>query len=260
MGWVVAIANQKGGVGKTTTAVNLGASLAVAEQRVLLVDLDPQGNASTGVGCAPGQAKDGSYEVLLGEMDAEAVITETNMPHLDVISSTQDLVAIERDLLQHDDSPTRLREALASLKAKYDFIVIDCPPSLGMLTINALTAADLVVVPLQCEYYALEGLSQLVGTIERVKVALNPALAIHGVLLTMFDARNNLANDVAAEVKRHFNVYETVIPRNVRLAEAPSHGKPVILYDAASRGSYGYLNLARELLDDLIPEPEVAAQ
>ena len=260
MGWVVAVANQKGGVGKTTTAVNLGASLAVAEQRVLLVDLDPQGNASTGVGCAPGEDKDGTYEVLLREVTASDVVSETAMPHLDVISSNQDLVAVERELLQASDNATRLDEALKPLKSQYDFIVVDCPPSLGMLTINALTAADLVIVPLQCEYYALEGLSQLVGTIERVKATLNPDLAIHGVLLTMFDARNNLANEVAEEVKRHFRVYDSVIPRNVRLAEAPSHGKPVILYDASSRGSYGYLKLARELLDDLSPHSEVAAQ
>ena len=258
MGWVVAIANQKGGVGKTTTAVNLGASLAVAEQRVLLVDLDPQGNASTGVGCTPGEAKDGSYEVLLREVKAGDVVTKTTMPHLDVLSSSQDLVAIERELYEANDSTTRLIDALKPVRDNYDFIVIDCPPSLGMLTINALTAADLVIVPLQCEYYALEGLSQLVGTVERVKASLNPKLQIHGVLLTMFDSRNNLANEVASEVKQHFHVYESVIPRNVRLAEAPSHGKPAILYDASSRGSYSYLNLARELLDDL--EPEVAAQ
>jgi len=255
MSRVVAIANQKGGVGKTTTAVNLGASLAVAEQRVLLVDLDPQGNASTGVGCDPNDEIEGSYELLLGEIDAADVIYETDMPYMHVIAATQDLVGIERDLLEADDSATRLRDALESVREDYDFVVVDCPPSLGMLTINALTAADLVIVPLQCEYYALEGLSQLVGTIERVRASINENLEIHGVLLTMFDARNNLANEVADEVRRHFRVYETIIPRNVRLAEAPSHGKPVILYDASSRGSYTYLSLARELLDDL----EVAA-
>lgn len=252
MSRVVAIANQKGGVGKTTTAVNLGASLAVAEQRVLLVDLDPQGNASTGVGCRPGdEEQEGSYELLLGEVKTADVIHETEMPYLHVISATQDLVGAERDLLRVDDSATRLRDALEDVRGAYDFIVIDCPPSLGMLTINALTAADMVMVPLQCEYYALEGLSQLVGTIERVRASVNEHLEIHGVLLTMFDSRNNLANEVAAEVRRHFRVYETIIPRNVRLAEAPSHGKPVILYDASSRGSYTYLSLARELLDDL---------
>ncbi|MBW1760032.1 MAG: ParA family protein [Deltaproteobacteria bacterium] len=252
MSRVVAIANQKGGVGKTTTAVNLGASLAVAEQRVLLVDLDPQGNASTGVGCSPGdEDQEGSYELLLGEVETADVIYETEMPYLHVISATQDLVGAERDLLQVDDSATRLRVALDAVRDDYDFIIVDCPPSLGMLTINALTAADIVMVPLQCEYYALEGLSQLVGTIERVRASVNEHLEIHGVVLTMFDSRNNLANEVAAEVRRHFHVYDTIIPRNVRLAEAPSHGKPVILYDASSRGSYTYLNLARELLDDL---------
>ncbi len=256
MGRVVAIANQKGGVGKTTTAVNLGASLAVAEQRVLLVDLDPQGNASTGVGCAPGSVERGSYELILREVGVRDVTLSTEMACLSVVPSTQDLVAVERELVDAEDSALRLREALDVVRDDYDFIVIDCPPSLGTLTINALTAADLVIVPMQCEYYALEGLSQLADTIERVRVSLNPSLRIHGVLLTMFDKRNNLSNDVAAEVRKHFNVYQTVIPRNVRLAEAPSYGQPVVLYDAASRGSYTYLSLARELLEAL---PEAAA-
>ncbi len=256
MGRVVAVANQKGGVGKTTTAVNLAASLAVAEQNVLLVDLDPQGNASTGVGWSPGSFQQGVYRVLLGEMEVVEVARPTEIPFLQVVGATPDLVAIEQELIGAEDRATRLRSALASVQQRYDFIIVDCPPSLGVLTINALTAADLVVVPMQCEYYALEGLSQLVDTVDRVRNGLNPSLELHGVLLTMFDPRNNLATEVAGEVRRHFHVYETVIPRNIRLAEAPSHGKPVILYDAASRGSSGYLNLARELLDGL---PEKAA-
>lgn len=254
MARVVAIANQKGGVGKTTTAVNLAASLAVAEQHVLLIDLDPQGNASTGVGIAPGSVDAGTYRVLLEETTIRAEARPTEMPELDVVPSTQDLVAIERELIDVEDSALRLRRALEGVRENYDWILIDCPPSLGILTINALTASDLVLVPLQCEYYALEGLSQLANTVERVRAALNPELRLHGVLLTMFDSRNNLANEVAAEVKKHFKVFETKIPRNVRLAEAPSHGKPVILYDASSRGSYGYLNLAREILDELPDE------
>jgi len=248
---VVAIANQKGGVGKTTTAVNLAASLAVAEQRVLLVDLDPQANASTGVGIAQGTAEIGAYEVLLREATIADVVRSTEMPTLHCLPATRDLVAIERELVGEEDAPFRLRAALEPHAHEFDFVIVDCPPSLGTLTINALVAADLVLVPMQCEYYALEGLSQLASTIERVRGGLNPTLSIHGVLLTMFDPRNNLANEVAGEVRQHFRVYETVIPRNVRLAEAPSHGKPVILYDATSRGTYGYLNLAREILDDL---------
>ncbi len=251
MGRVVAVANQKGGVGKTTTAVNLAASLVVAEQRVLLIDMDPQGNATTGVGVAPGSVERSAYEVLIGEASVDDVRVATEMPNLSLVPASQDLVAVERELADFDDSPMRLRGAIAAVIDEYDFVVVDCPPSLGTLTINALTAADLVIVPMQCEYYALEGLSQLVGTIERVRASLNPTLSIHGVLLTMYDARSNLSTEVAAEVRRHFHVYETIIPRNIRLAEAPSHGKPVILYDASSRGSYGYLNLAREFLDGL---------
>ena len=251
MGRVVAVANQKGGVGKTTTAVNLGASLALAEQRVLLVDFDPQGNASTGVGHPSATVEHGTYQVVLNELPLSDAILPTEVPNLSLVASTPDLAAVELELVDAEDRATRLRDALATVKDRFDFILVDCPPSLGVLTINALTASDLVLVPLQAEYYALEGLSQLVNTIERVRGALNPDLALHGVLLTMYDPRNRLATEVAIEVRKHFRVYDTVIPRNIRLAEAPSHGKPVILYDSSSRGSYGYLNLARELLDDL---------
>ncbi len=248
MSRVFAIANQKGGVGKTTTAVNLAASLAVAEQSVLLIDLDPQANASTGLGVRV--ADGGTYRVLTGESALADEIRDSSMPGLQVVPATPDLAATERELLDVEAPMSRLRDSLKAVRERFDYVIIDCPPSLGVLTLNALTAADRVLVPLQCEYYALEGLSQLVGTIERVRASLNPDLSVHGVVLTMFDARNNLAAEVAAEVREHFRVFEAVIPRNVRLAEAPSHGKPVLLYDAASRGAYGYLKLARELLDD----------
>ncbi|MCS6797618.1 MAG: AAA family ATPase [Myxococcota bacterium] len=251
MGHVVAVANQKGGVGKTTTAVNLSASLAVTDQRVLLVDVDPQGNATSGLGRSPRRLQRGTYEVLVEGLPIAEAELATELPALRLVGASHDLAGVELELSSAPDRAERLRAALRPRRDAYDFVVIDCPPSLGLLTLNALVAADLVLVPMQCEYYALEGLSQLVETVERVRATLNPALRIHGVLLTMYDARNNLALEVAAEVRRHFPVYETTIPRNVRLAEAPSHGKPVLLYDASSRGSYGYLSLARELLGAL---------
>ena len=248
MAVVIAIANQKGGVGKTTTAVNLAASLAVAEQRVLLVDADAQANATSGLGVRPGTVERGVYEVLLGEATLASVLRETELPTLHVAPATPDLAAAETDLVDLDQRGTRMREAIDSVRDRFDYILIDCPPSLGLLTINALSASDSVIVPMQCEYYALEGLSRLTDTIERIRAGLNEKLRIAGVLLTMYDPRMSLAREVADEVRRHYHVYETVIPRNVRLAEAPSHGRPVILYDASSRGSHGYLSLARELL------------
>ena len=249
MSQVVAISNQKGGVGKTTTAVNLAASMAVAEQKVLLIDLDPQGNASSGVGITERSAPQSVYPVLFREATLSDVKRSTELPYLDVVPAARDLAGVEIEMAGVDDRAVRLREALVEIREQYDFIFLDCPPSLGVLTINALVAADVVLVPMQAEYYALEGLSDLAGTIERVRSTLNPPLVIHGVLLTMFDARNNLSNQVADEVRKHFHVFETVIPRNVRLAEAPSYGRPVILYDAGSRGSHGYLSLAREMLE-----------
>lgn len=256
MALVLAIANQKGGVGKTTTAVNLAASLAVAEQRVLLIDMDPQGNASTGVGRPSRGVERGTYEMTVGTARIEDCVLDTELPFLSVVPATQNLAACEIELVDEEDRLERLRRELSRVRENYEFIVIDCPPSLGLLTLNALVAADAILVPMQCEYYALEGLAQLTGTVDRVKRSLNPNLHILGVLLTMYDARNSLTNEVAGEVKKHFHVYETVIPRNVRLAEAPSHGKPVVLYDAGSKGAHGYLSLAREILERL---PEVAA-
>ena len=249
MSRVVAISNQKGGVGKTTTAVNLAASMAVAEQKVLLIDLDPQGNASSGVGITDRNGPKSVYPVLFGEAALADVTQTTELPYLEIVAAARDLAGVEVELAGVEDHAIRLRDALAPIRDRYDYIFLDCPPSLGILTINALVAADEVLVPMQAEYYALEGLSDLTGTIERVRSTLNPGLAIDGVLLTMFDARNNLSNQVADEVRKHFHVFATVIPRNVRLAEAPSYGRPVILYDAGSRGSHGYLSLAREMLE-----------
>jgi len=251
MGSVVAITNQKGGVGKTTTAVNLAACLAVAEQRVLLIDIDPQGNATSGVGHAPRAQQLGTYDVMVGRASIRDAARATDLPCLKIVPSSADLAAVEVEFVDLDDRAVRLKNALEAVQDDYDFILIDCPPSLGLLTLNALTAASSVLVPMQCEYYALEGISHLMNTIERIRASLNPHLYVHGVLLTMYDPRSNLANQVADELREHFHVYETVIPRNVRLAEAPSHGKPIILYDAGSKGSQGYLSLAREILDRL---------
>jgi chromosome partitioning protein len=246
---ILAVANQKGGVGKTTTAVNLAASLATAEQRTLLIDCDPQGNASSGVGVRRENIERSLYDVLIDQARLPDVIVATAVPGLDVVPATQDLVAAELELVDAPDRAGKLRAALNPHVAGYDYVVLDCPPSLGLLTLNALTAATRVLVPLQCEYYALEGLTHLMATIDRVRSAYNPELAIEGIVLTMYDGRNSLTHQVADEVKAHFHVFEAIIPRNVKLSEAPSHGKPAILYDVQSKGAQGYLSLAREILD-----------
>lgn len=250
MGRVVAIVNQKGGVGKTTTAVNLAASLADQGQRALLVDMDPQGNACSGLGVFASADDRTLYHVLLGQVAVDDVIRTTSVPGLSLVPANTQLVGAEIELVSELARETRLRKALARLASSWDVVLLDCPPSLGLLTVNALTAADGVLIPLQCEYYALEGLSHLLKTIELVRGSLNDQLSLDGILLTMFDARNNLSHQVVEEVRQHFpgQVCETVIPRNVRLSEAPSHGKPGILYDVASRGVQAYIALAEELL------------
>jgi chromosome partitioning protein len=248
---VIAVANQKGGVGKTTTSVNLAASLAAAEQRTLLVDVDPQANASSGVGVRPRTVERGLYDALSGRMPLSDTIVHTEVELLDLVPATQDLVGIEFELVDATDRAARLREVLAPVLERYQFCILDCPPSLGLLTLNALTAAQQVLVPLQCEYYALEGLTQLMATIDRVKAATNPGLELAGIVLTMFDTRNALTHQVASEVRQHFHVFDAIIPRNVRLSEAPSHGKPALLYDVQCKGAQGYLSLARELIDFL---------
>ena len=250
---VLTIANQKGGVGKTTTAINLGTALAAVGERVLICDLDPQGNASTGLGLSRNAATLSTYPVLMGDAEFTDVILPSGIPNLDCAPSTMDLLGAELELSQIERKTHRLHDALGRLAAAgqhYDYVLLDCPPSLNLLTVNSLAAADAILVPLQCEFFALEGLSQLLKTVEKVRQNLNPRLSIQGVVLTMFDKRNSLSDQVAADVRGFLGekVYQTVIPRNVRVSEAPSHGKPVLLYDHACPGSQAYIKLASEII------------
>ncbi|MFN3740576.1 MAG: ParA family protein [Thermodesulfovibrionales bacterium] len=252
MARILTIVNQKGGVGKTTTAINLGASLALAERDILVIDTDPQGNLTSGLGINRGDIKKSLYDIYIERSYLKDVIIPTQINHLFVAPSTVDLLGVEVELVGKDGREFILSKAIAELKEQYQYILIDCPPSLGLLTLNALVAAHGVIIPVQCEYYAVEGLSLLMQTLRMVRSSFNPALEIEGIVLTMFDSRNALSHQVEAEVRKHFSdlVYETVIPRNVALAEAPSHGKPVLLYDIKSKGAQSYIELAKEILNE----------
>ena len=250
MGKIVAVANQKGGVGKTTTAVNLAACLGAEKKKVLLIDLDPQGNATSGFGINKKQTERTSYDLLIGQALAKEIIVKTQFRGVDIISSSIELAGAEVELIEMKERIYRLKQGLAPIRDEYDYIIIDCPPSLGLITLNALSAVDSVFIPIQGEYFALEGLSQLIGTVRQVKRTYNPDIEIEGVLLTMYDGRLNLTNQVVAEVKKYFpdKVYKSTVPRNVRLSEAPSFGQPVIYYDKGSKGAKAYVDVAKEFL------------
>jgi chromosome partitioning protein len=252
MGKTIVVANQKGGVGKTTTTVNLSACIALADQDVLVIDTDPQGNLSSGLGVRRDGLTNSIYDVFTGKHRLDEVICETDIPHLQIAPSTIDLLAVEVELISREEREKILLNAISAIKDRYRYIFIDCPPSLGLLTLNGLVAAESIIVPVQCEYYSLEGLSLLTRTLKLVRSSFNPELEIEGILLTMFDTRNTLSIQVAQEVRKHFGdkVYHTLIPRNVALGEAPSHGKPAILYDAKSRGAQSYVALAKEILNE----------